>query len=256
MRQAYYNYRGLFTWLDWPSYITTVVFGPVLSIIMFTLVGRFALGPAVVRPYVIGLVAQYIPFIISASILQVFVHEKQNATLSIVYSSRGSRAVIFFSRQLFHLPNGFVIVSAGLFFSWLLLGLDFAQVNWLILILAVLTITLSSSACAAFLGNFSIVYTDWILLYRTFAGVILVLTGVIIPISSLPPPLAALSQILPLTHGLVAFRAAFDGAAVQAVWPSLLGELTVGLGYAVLGVIGFQVAEIYAKKKGLVETMA
>ncbi len=256
VRQALYNYRALFSWLPWPSYVTTVVFGPVFSILMFALVGKFALGPDVVRPYVLGVVAQYIPFIISASILQCFVREKQNATLSIIYASRGNRAVIFFSRQLFHIPNGFAIVAAGLFFSWFLLGLDFNQVNWLALTLTVLIISLSSSACAAFLGNFSIVFTDWILLYRTFAGVLIVLTGVIIPISSLPAPLAAFSQILPLTHGLVAFRATFDGAGLQSILPSLMEELMVGLGYAILGLAGYYLSELIAKRRGLVETMA
>jgi len=128
-RQAYYSYRGLFTWLPWPSYVTTVVFGPTLTIIMFALVGRFALGPAVVRPYVLGLVAQYIPFIVSARIMNCASHKRWGATLSIVYASTGNRAVVFFSRQLLHIPNGFVIAGAGLFFGWLFLGLDFGQVN-------------------------------------------------------------------------------------------------------------------------------
>ncbi len=254
LRQAYYSYRGLFMWLDWPSYVTTVVFGPAFTIVMFTLVGRFALGPDVVRPYVLGLVAQYIPFILSATVIQCFVREKWFATLSIVYSSRGKRAVIFFSRQLLHIPNGFIIVIAGLFFGWLLLGLDFSQVNWLAVVLSVLSITLSSCACAAFMGNFTIVFDDWILMYRTFAGVIIVLTGVIIPISSLPAPLAAFSHVLPLTHGLVAFRSAFDGAGVVAVLPSLAQELIVGLGYTIIGLAGYHASEIIAKRRGLVET--
>jgi ABC-2 type transport system permease protein len=256
VRQAYYSYRGLFSWLPWPSYVTTVVLTPAVSIVMFTLAGKFALGPAVVRPYVLGLVASYIPFILSGSILQCFVHEKYWATLSLVYASRGNRAVIFFSRMLFHIPNGFVITAAGLIFSRLLLGLDFGQVNWLTLGTAVLFITLSSCAAAAFLGNLSIVMNDWILLYRIFSGILIVLTGVIIPLSSLPTPLFMFSQILPLTHGLAAFRGAFEGGSFMSVLPSLAGELTVGLAYASLGLAGYYVSESIAKRRGLVETMA
>ncbi len=82
------------------------------------------------------------------------------------------------------------------------------------------------------------------------------MTGVIIPISSLPAPLAVFSQVLPLTHGLVAFRSTFDGAGVAAILPSLLQELIVGLGYTVLGLVGYHVSEIIAKRRGLVETAA
>ncbi len=251
LRQAYYTYRGLFTWLPWPSYITIFIFGPALTIIMFTLAGRFALGTAVVRPYVIGLIAQSILYVITGSVVNCFIQERFNATLSIIYASRGNRAVVFFSRQLLHIPNGFVVTASGLFFCWLLLGLDFSQVNWLGLILAVLAIALSASTSAAFLGNFTIVVNDWILLNRAFSGAMLVLTGVIIPLSSFPSWLANFSHILPLTHGLVAFRAAFDGAGFLSIWPSLLQEFTVSLGYAVIGVIGYYLVEFFAKRRGI-----
>lgn len=256
LRQAYYSYKGLFIWLDWPSYVTTVVFGPAFTIVMFSLIGRFALGSQVVRPYALGLVAQYIPFIISATILQCIVHERSYATLSIVYSSRVNRTMLFFSRQLCHIPNGFAVVAAGLFCSWLFLGLDFIQVNWSALLLTVLVVCLSSSACASFFGNFTIVFTDWILMYRVFAGVIIVMTGVIIPLSSFPAPLAAVSHVLPLTHGLVAFRNAFDGAGIADILPSLFGEFAVFSGYTILGLAGNYLSENIAKRRGLVETAA
>lgn len=252
--QAYYTYRGLFSWLPWPSYVTTIVLAPALTIVMFALVGRFAVGPAVVRPYMLGMIAQSIPFIMSGSVLQCFVHERQFATLSTVYASRGNRSVVFFSRQLFHIPNGFVIVIAGLFFSWLFMGLDFSHVSWLALTLTVLVISLSSCAAAAFLGNFSLVMTDWILLYRVFSGVLIVLTGVIIPVSSFPAPLGVLSQLLPLTHGLVAFRSAFDGAGLQAIASPLLEEAAVGLAYGLAGLAGYHVMEVIAKRRGVIDT--
>lgn len=119
-----------------------------------------------------------------------------------------------------------------------------------------LAISLSSCASAAFVGNLTIVMTDWILLYRIFSGALLVLTRVIIPISSLPAPLAAFSRVLPLTHGLVAFRSAFDGAGPQTQWPFLLMELAVAAGYAILGLAGFYLVERFAKRRGIVETAA
>lgn len=93
-------------------------------------------------------------------------------------------------------------------------------------------------------------------MYRVFAGVIIVMTGVIIPLSSFPTPLVAISHVLPLTHGLVAFRAVFEGAATVDVIPSLLGELAVFAGYTLLGLTGSYISETVAKRRGLVETAA
>ena len=226
------------------------------TIVMFTLVGRFALGPNAVRPYVLGMVAQYIPFMLCAGIVNCMAHERGQATLSLVYASRGNRIVIFFSRQLFHIPNGIVVVVTGLLFSKLLLGLDFNQVNWGPFITAVAVIIFSSCAAGAFIANFTVMMNDWILLYRLFAGAILVMTGVIIPITSFPAPISAFSKILPLTHGINAFRQAFDGAGFQETAGSIGAELAVGVVYMILGIILYYIVEIIAKRRGIVETTA
>ena len=43
--QSYLNYRALFFWLNWPSYIGNVFLVPVLYITMLMLTGRFANSP-------------------------------------------------------------------------------------------------------------------------------------------------------------------------------------------------------------------
>jgi ABC-2 type transport system permease protein len=134
--------------------------------------------------------------------------------------------------------------------------MDFGSANWPALIAVVVAVTLSSCAASAFLGNLTVVMDDWILLYRLFAGAIIVLTGVIIPLSSLPAPLAAFSHVLPVTNALPAFRAAFTGSALDSLWPQVAAELAVAAGYVVLGLAGYNFAEYFAKRRGIAETAA
>ncbi len=67
-RQAYYSYRGLFGWLNWPAYISTIVFRPALNMAIYALVGRFALKPETAGPLIVGLAAYQMPFVLLGGI--------------------------------------------------------------------------------------------------------------------------------------------------------------------------------------------
>ena len=58
---------------------------------------------------------------------------------------------------------------------------------------------------------------------------------------------------LPLTRGISAARLLVQGASLAEVMPLLLGELAVGLVYALLGYLLFAVFEVEAKKRGTLE---
>jgi ABC-2 type transport system permease protein len=61
------------------------------------------------------------------------------------------------------------------------------------------------------------------------------------------------SSVLPLTRGIAAARLLVQGASLPEVMPLLLGELAVGLVYALLGYLLFAVFEVEAKKRGTLE---
>jgi hypothetical protein len=63
----------------------------------------------------------------------------------------------------------------------------------------------------------------------------------------------ATSSVLPLTRSISAARLLIQGASLTEVIPLLLGELVVGLAYALLGYLLFAVLEVEAKKRGTLE---
>jgi hypothetical protein len=63
----------------------------------------------------------------------------------------------------------------------------------------------------------------------------------------------ATSSVLPLTRGISAARLLVQGAGFAEVMPLLLGELAVGLVYALLGYLLFAIFEVEAKKRGTLE---
>lgn len=253
-RQAYYSYKGLFMWLNWPGYISTLVFRPVFNVFIFALVGKFALNPAAAQSYILGMAAFQIPFVVMGGVSQCFTYERSFGTLSFVYVSSGSRWTNYLSKGLFHYPNGLVVVTLSLLAGWVFLSLDFSQVNWLTLVITILIIGISSLALSLLIGNFSIIFEDWATVYGATHGVLIALTGVIIPVASLPWFLSEFSQILPLTHGLVAFRQAFTGSGLMAARNDLLFELLIGIVYGTLGFIFYKWMEKEAKQRGVLDT--
>ena len=251
--QAYLSYKGLFLWLNWHAYISNVFIRPVLFVAMFALLGRFAGDREAAEAYLIGMAAYSIPWILLGGLLQSFHYERAFGTLSFVFGSRGSRLINYFSRAGFHYPNAIISITASILFAWLFLNLNVGSVDWLAASCAVLLIAASCATLALFLGTFAIVFQDWFNTLAIASGLLLTLTGVIIPTAVMPGILGDVGRILPLTHGLAAFREAFDGAGVTSVGADLLRELFVGLGYAVAGYTLFRLLEAQAKRRGTLE---
>ena len=252
--QAYLSYKSLLHQLRWHAFATVVLVRPVMLVVLFAFFGRFAARDEAVQSYIVGMIAFAIPLVLLWGILQTFVYERYYFTLTVVLGSPANRAVVYFSRGVTHYPNALVAVAASLFFAWWLLELDISRLSWSLLVGAILLITLSCMTYSLFFGNFSIVFREWGTIGSITPAAFTLLTGVIIPTESLPAVLEGLSRIVPMTHGLVAMRAAFAGEAASAVGMQLVWELVVGAVYAVGGYALFRACEVYGRRTGAMET--
>ncbi|MYC30661.1 MAG: ABC transporter permease [Chloroflexi bacterium] len=252
--QSYLTYRALFFWLNWPSYIGNVFLVPVLYITMLLLTGRFANSPLDSEFYVLGMAAYSTPFILIWGITQCNYYERVTGTLAHVLGSSGNRWLIFWSKGTMHFPNGLFTVTSSLLFAWAFIGLDFTNLNWVTLVVSVLLFALSCTAFSLCIGIFAIVMRSWLTLSATASGLLILLTGVVIPLEDLPFFLHYVGNVLPLTNGVTAFRAAFDGAGPMSVGDHLIWELGVGISYGVLGYLFFLFVEADARRRGAYDT--
>ncbi len=254
MTQAFLTYKGLFMWLNPPGYISNVFVTPILYIIMFTLTGRFAGNPEAAEGYIIGLAGYAIPAIINGGIGQSFSYERMFGTLAFLYGSAANRLLNYFSRGVFHYLNGIIVATFALFMAWAVIDLELADADWLALGCSVIAIAVACTCFALFMGNIALVFRDWIIVSTATNGLLISMTGVVIPREELPGLLGEVGHVLPLTHGLVAFREAIAGAGLGSVWENLLLELAVALGYAVAGYLAFRAIEVQAKRSGAYES--
>lgn len=249
-RQAYYSYKGLFMWLNWPAYVSSIVLRPMFMVAIFGLTGRFALGADAAEGYVIGMTAFAIPHILLGGILQGFAYERSFGTLGFLFASTGSRAQSFVSRGLLHYPNAVMTVVSSLFFAAVFLSSDFSNASWPAVIACYLLICGSTMLFGLSMGNFCIAFRDWQVSFNIMQAAFLTLTGAVIPLHALPPGLHQLAEVLPVTHGLQALRQAFEGASFNAIADQLAMETAVGLLYALAGYGLFRLVETYARRSG------
>jgi ABC-2 type transport system permease protein len=223
---------------------------------MFSLVGKYAADSAAAQDYIIGMIGYAIPVILLGGILQSFVYERVFGTISFIYSSPGSRVAVFFRRGVFYLPNSILACSLSFVFGWLVLSLDLSTLNWWTTIVSVLLTAAACTAFALFLGNSTMMLGELFNLYNAAMGLFLAMTGVIIPIASLPWFLGEIANGIPLTHGLVALRDSFAGMDIRSVGEDLLLEAVVGLCYAIAGVVVYILVERDARARASLERSA
>lgn len=77
--------------------------------------------------------------------------------------------------------------------------------------------------------------------------------GVSVPVTFWPEPVQALAQVLPMTHGLAALRALFDGTDSVVVLRQLGFELVVGLSWLLVSLVTMDWLFNSGRKDGSIE---
>ena len=251
--QVYTTYRGLFGWLNWFGYTSNVIGRPVVLVLIYSVLGRFSGSPEVGRDYALGIAAFTMAMNVLPGIAQCFTNDRARGTLSHFFASPANRLENYLARGVLHYPNGLLSFVSTIITAWIVVGLDFSQVNWAGFLLTVFTTALAVVALGEFLGPFAIAFRDWSNIQNVLTGMILIFSGVIIPLSVFPEAIQETAKLLPITNGLISIRSTFLGAPLAETSGYIIREALTGLVYLVLGYVGFTLFETVARKKGSLE---
>lgn len=248
--QAYYSFRGLFLWLTPWSYASNMFIAPFVNVCLFALVTRHTTGIEPGRDLLVGLSLLGMASMINGGVLQSFTYERDFGTLAVIFASRANRIGVYWSRGLLHLGNGLVAATVALVASAAVFGFATGDLRVPLLVLAMVASGWSCVAFALFVGNFTLVFRNWLILYGASQSAMLALTGAVIPRSELPALVRAIGEVLPLTHGMSAARQAFAGAQLGDIRGDLVSELGVAVLWAAIGTAIYRWIEYRARKGG------
>lgn len=251
--QSKLTYKGLFFWLNWQGYTSAVFLQPFATVIMFAVLGRYTSNPDLVRSYILGIAVSSLTFIVIAGLTQGYTRERSLGGTQFLFVTPASRLTNFVARSVLHFPNGLICFTVGILAGWLIVGMDFGAVNWLGFVLTTLVICFSATALAQVLGIMSVATRDWISIGGVSSGVLLIFTGMIIPLNVFPTVIQEIGKLLPVTNGLAAMRNTFNGAPLGDVYGDIVRELITGIVYFAISYFAFIYFERRVKRTGTLE---
>src|SRR3972149_2482725 len=101
-------HKGLYDWLHWRGYVANVIGYPVMMVLLYALLGQYALDAKTAAFFAIGMSVSTMTYNIICAITQSFANDRWYQTLSLLYITRASRFKNFLSRWIPHYPTGLV----------------------------------------------------------------------------------------------------------------------------------------------------
>lgn len=250
---ALLSYKALFRWLRPAQYLATKIWGPLMYMTFFVLLGRFATGEENTSFYVVGNAVQVTALSGIYGVTMSITGDRWEGTLVYLFATPANRMSMFFGRAVMHIGDGMLGVFIGLAWGVLLFGLDLSKASPSALVLTILVTTFSTAGLGLLLGCVSLITRNVMFVNNTVFFLLLVFSGANVPLQKLPEWALNISQVLPLTRGIAATRLIVGGASLQDVMPLIQGELLIGLFYGFLGYVFFRYFENQARRRGTLE---
>ncbi len=249
---GFLSYRALFGWLNPTMYVLTLLIPSLTQLFFFVFLGRaahiendtfFVAGNA--------LVAAATPSLFGMA--QAIAGERYTQTLSLLVVSPANRVALFLGRSLPAIVNGIVISVWTLAIAGLLLGIHVPAAA-----LAPLALTIVVSACSCvglglFNASLGLRWRETAVLGNILLYLLLLFTGINIPLDRLPGWMSTVAQGLPLTHGAHASRELMDGASFADVSRLVAAEALVAAVYTAVGLVTLRFFEIEARRGAALE---
>lgn len=252
---AMLSYIALFRWLRPSTYIASKVFGPLVYMLFFVILGRFASGSTDVSFYIVGNAMQMTAWSGIYGITMSITGDRWDGTLPYVFGAPANRLVVFVGRAFIHVIDGYFGVVLGFLYGVTLMGLDLSNTHLGALATAILITTISTSGLGMLLGCLSLMTRNVMFVNNTVFFALLLFAGANVDIASFPAWMQTISYALPLTRGIQAARSLVQGASFSEVSALLSVELLYGLVYVGLGYALFRWFERQAKRRGTLEAV-
>lgn len=248
---AVYSFRALFHWLQPVQYLVYRMLFPLAQLTFFALIGEYG-GSQRLSFYLVGNaigVATLSTFGVSQSVAD----ERVQGTLPYLLAAPTARVPVFFGRAALHVVDGMLNMVAAFVIAFLLFGLRVPAEGIVGLALAMVVATVAVCGVGLLLGALAFVFLDATVLANWAMFILLLLTGMNVPLSELPPFLATIGDGLPLTRSIAAARLYAAGAPLDAGLGLLAGELALGAIYALAGYAFFSWLELQSRRQGRLE---
>jgi ABC-2 type transport system permease protein len=250
---ALLSYVALFHWMRPIQYTASKILMPLAQMFFFVYLGTFATGPGNSAFYIVGNALQIAAVSGIYGMTMSIGGDRDSGTLGYILGTPANRLVVFMGRAFMNILDGMLGVIIAFFWGVVLMGLDLSNTSIPALALTIMITTISTCGLGLLMGCLSLITVNVMFVNNFVYFLLLIFSGANIRLEQVSAWVQATSSVLPLTRGISAARLLVQGVSFTEVTPLLLGELGVGLVYALLGYLLFAVFEVEAKKRGTLE---
>jgi ABC-2 type transport system permease protein len=245
-------YRGLINWLSPWIFVPTLVVSPIFQILLFVYIGRSA-GVQSDEFFVIGNAVQYASIPCLFSMTHAIAGERYQQTLAYILVSPAGRLPLFLGRALPVVVNAWVVSVFSLLVTGLILGIGLPGSAWPAIGLVILVASFSCTGLGLLCAAIGLRVRETAVLNNVIFGLLLIFTGANVPIDELPGWMQAISNSVPLTHGIEAARDVAEGASLGDVSGLIATEFGIGVVYTVVGYQALRVMEYASRRRASIQ---
>lgn len=245
-------YRGLINWLSPWIFVPTLIVAPIFQILLFVYIGRSA-GVQSDEFFVIGNAVQYASIPCLFSMTHAIAGERYQQTLAYILVSPAGRLPLFLGRALPVICNAMLVAAFSLVVSGLLLGIDVPLSAWAPIALVIVVSSFACTGLGLICAALGLRIRETAVLNNVIFGLLLIFTGANVPIDELPGWMQAISNRIPLTHGIEAARELADGASIGDVDGLIATEFAIGVVYTLVGYAALRVMEHESRKRASIQ---
>ncbi|MFN2471582.1 MAG: ABC transporter permease [Gaiellaceae bacterium] len=246
------SYRALFGFLSPWVYIPSLLVAPVFQILLFAYIGR-STGLADDEFFVIGNSLQFASIPCLFAMTHIVAGERYQNTLGYILVTPAGRLSLFVGRALPVVVNGAFVAAFSLLVGSLLLDVDIPYSSLGPLALVILVTAYSCTGLGFINAGLGLRIRETAVLSNVLFGILLIFTGANVPLDSLPSWMGAVSDWLPITHGIEAARRVADGSSLGDVADLVAWEAGLGTLFSVGGYALIRVMEREARRRATVE---
>jgi ABC-2 type transport system permease protein len=247
------SYRALFNWISPWVFVPHTLGYPVFEILFFAYLGRFA-NVQSDKFFLIGNAFMAIAITGFFGMGQAIGGERRSQTLASLLASPANRFALFLGRAVPSIFTGVAVSALAFTICSFVLHTHFTGHELGGLAVAA---SVSSFACTSFglcLGSLGLRGRSVSLFADTIGGSMLLVSGANVPLDRLPGAVRAVSNVLPLTHGIQAGRKLGAGGSFASAGHLLALEAVVGCCYLLLGVAMLRLLEYEGRRSAALET--
>ncbi len=253
-RRSVFTYKSRFGAMDWKAYVLFTLLTPVIQMLCFTLLAKYANGGKI-EHWFIGnaLVLTYMSSLFGIGTQ--LSNERRTGTLTMIIASPASKIATFLPRTIMFTLEGVVNVLVGFAFGFICFGLNISLEQFLYLIVLCFLASFAAAGFGVVISSLALLTRDLNLLINISSMVLLGLTGANFPISRLPNFLQFLPKILPLTRSIKLSHYVIKGESILNHSNLIFSEILLGFILMLLGSLLFKFIERQAIKKGTLDLM-